>query len=252
MKLNRFVALAMIAFLAIGAMGFVSTRSFAKAAVTGLQQVQAKQADQNKPSLDINGGEDPSTGPDTDTIQEQVGDQVGGQVEDGQPDGVETPGNSSGSSTNQSAPQGMSSASGAAALANPTGSLTLVNAVKAQPVSQGQNSQPEGTETPGTNVGPDEQNPKYSSSIVLDQALTDGMSEADEAATLADQAKISVEQAKAAALAANSGTAVVKAELGDENGALIYSVELSNGSDVKVDAGNGAILQTDTGGDNEG
>ena len=78
------------------------------------------------------------------------------------------------------------------------------------------------------------------------------MSEAGEAAALAGQAKISVEEAKAAALAANPGATVVKAELDNENGALVYSIELSNGSDVKVDAGNGAILHTETGGDNEG
>jgi uncharacterized membrane protein YkoI len=34
--------------------------------------------------------------------------------------------------------------------------------------------------------------------------------------------------------------------------ALVYSVELSTGADVKVDAGNGAILHTDSGADNEG
>lgn len=246
MKLNRFVAMAMISLLAIGAMGLVSTRSFAK---TTTAQPQQAQVTSNDPGNESDGViEKASAGSDTDNIQEQVG----GQVEDGQTDGVETPGNSSGSSSNQSAPQGMSPASSAAALANSAGSITLVKAVNAQSVTQGQNSQPEGAETPGTNVGPDEQNPKYSSSIVLDQALTDGMSEADEAATLLGQAKISVEQAKAVALAANPGTTVVKADLGDENGALVYSVELSNGSDVKVDAGNGAILHTDTGGDNEG
>jgi len=31
----------------------------------------------------------------------------------------------------------------------------------------------------------------------------------------------------------------------NENGALVYSVELSNGLDVKVDAGNGTILSTE-------
>lgn len=98
----------------------------------------------------------------------------------------------------------------------------------------------------------DEQDPKYSSSITVDDAAMEGMSEADEAAALASLAKISVEEAKSAALAAYPGTTVVKAELENENGALVYSVELSNGSDVKVDAGNAAILHTDLGEADEG
>jgi uncharacterized membrane protein YkoI len=38
---------------------------------------------------------------------------------------------------------------------------------------------------------------------------------------------------------------VVKAGLDDENGAIVYSVELSTGADVKVDAQSGAIVGTD-------
>jgi hypothetical protein len=56
---------------------------------------------------------------------------------------------------------------------------------------------------------------------------------------------ITADQAKAAALAANPGTTATKVELDDENGCLVYSVELSNGLDVKVDAGNGDILSTE-------
>ena len=44
----------------------------------------------------------------------------------------------------------------------------------------------------------------------------------------------------------------LKVELDNENGALVYSVELSNGMDVKVDAGNAAVLYTDSDVDNEG
>lgn len=78
-----------------------------------------------------------------------------------------------------------------------------------------------------------------------------GLSEADESAALASQAKISVDQAKSAALAANPGTTVVKAELGDENGTITYSVELDNGADVKVDANTGAVLSTEAAGGEE-
>jgi uncharacterized membrane protein YkoI len=77
-------------------------------------------------------------------------------------------------------------------------------------------------------------------------------SEADEAATLQGKATISAADAEAAALAANPGATVVKTELDNENGVLVYSVELTNGADVKVDAGNGSILSTDSGADSEG
>lgn len=64
--------------------------------------------------------------------------------------------------------------------------------------------------------------------------------------TAGEQATISQTEAEAAALAGQpDGTTVVKTELDDENGCLVYSVELSNGLDVKVDAGNGAILHTE-------
>jgi len=94
-------------------------------------------------------------------------------------------------------------------------------------------------------TGPDEQLPSYDSSIRVDDAQYEGTSEADEAAALAGLATITPEQAKAAALEANPGATVVKVELDNENGALVYSVELSNGLDVKVDAGNGDILSTE-------
>jgi len=93
------------------------------------------------------------------------------------------------------------------------------------------------------------QDPSYSGSIAEDQQVTGGMSEADEAAALQGQAKITAADAEAAALAANPGAKVVKSELDNENGVLVYSVELDNGMDVKVDAGNGAVLYADQGQD---
>lgn len=89
------------------------------------------------------------------------------------------------------------------------------------------------------------QDPSYSGSIAVDEKTTDGMSETDESAALQGQAKISQADAEAAALAGNPGTKVVKSELDNENGSLVYSVELDNGLEVVVDAGNGAILATD-------
>jgi uncharacterized membrane protein YkoI len=94
----------------------------------------------------------------------------------------------------------------------------------------------------------DEQQPQYTGSITVNEAQYKGMSEADEAAGLQAQAKISAADAEKVALVANADTTVVKTELGNENGVLVYSVELSNGMDVKVDAGNGKVLHTEQAG----
>lgn len=102
-----------------------------------------------------------------------------------------------------------------------------------------------------TDVDTNEQSPVYTSSIVVDDTQNEGLSEADESTALADMATITPEQAKNSALTANPGTTVVKIELDNENGAVVYSVELDNGMDVKVDAGNGDILYTDNNSDFE-
>lgn len=96
--------------------------------------------------------------------------------------------------------------------------------------------------------GPDEQTPYYTGSITVDQAQFEGVSEADETATLQKMATISPDQAKAVVTTANPGLTVMKVELDNENGVLVYSVELSNGLDVKVDAGNAMILHTEQAG----
>jgi uncharacterized membrane protein YkoI len=90
--------------------------------------------------------------------------------------------------------------------------------------------------------GPDQQEPLYGGSIAVDQAQQEDTSEADEAAALQGMATISPEEAKAAAAAANAGTTAVMVELDNENGVLVYSVQMSNGLDVKVDAGNGQVV----------
>lgn len=68
----------------------------------------------------------------------------------------------------------------------------------------------------------------------------DGLSEEAEAKALASLAKISKSEAEAAAEAAVGGNAS-ETELGNENGALVYEVEIGN-QEVKVDAGNGKVL----------
>jgi len=95
------------------------------------------------------------------------------------------------------------------------------------------------------------QDPSYSASITVNQGQNDGMSEKDEAANLQKQAIVTPAEAEAAALAANPGATVVKTELDNENGALVYSVELGSGLDVKVDAANAAILHTEQAGNDQ-
>ena len=70
----------------------------------------------------------------------------------------------------------------------------------------------------------------------------------DEAA-LAGMAKISLDSALKEALKAAPGT-VLKAGLENENGFLVYAVEIANADrqiiGVKVDAGNGKVLKVET------
>ena len=61
---------------------------------------------------------------------------------------------------------------------------------------------------------------------------------------LTSLAKIPAERAMAAALDAYPGSRVRALVLENENGCLVYSVLLSNGLEVKVDAGNGQVLRS--------
>ncbi len=125
---------------------------------------------------------------------------------------------------------------------------TQHNSLPIQTVAQGPNNDSavgKVEEQAGDQNQVDEQQPQHTGSITVDETQYKGMSEADEAATLQSKATISAADAEAAALAANPGTTVIKTELGNENGFLVYGVELSKGKDVKVDAGNGQILYTE-------
>ncbi|MBI5587355.1 MAG: PepSY domain-containing protein [Deltaproteobacteria bacterium] len=78
----------------------------------------------------------------------------------------------------------------------------------------------------------------------------------EDEAGLAGMAKISLDSAVNAALQAVPGKAL-KAELENENGYLVYGVEIAKAdhqiADVKVDAGDGKVLKIDTDQkDNEG
>jgi uncharacterized membrane protein YkoI len=61
---------------------------------------------------------------------------------------------------------------------------------------------------------------------------------------------ITADEAQAAAIAYHPGT-VVKTELDDENGQLVYSVEFEGGADVKVDAMTGSVLGLENSTDGE-
>ncbi|MCK9377605.1 MAG: PepSY domain-containing protein [Syntrophobacterales bacterium] len=67
-----------------------------------------------------------------------------------------------------------------------------------------------------------------------------------EPADLSALAKIKAGDAMAAAKKAFPDIAVKKVELDNENGCLVYSLELRNGGEVLVDAGNGSILRQES------
>ena len=73
-----------------------------------------------------------------------------------------------------------------------------------------------------------------------------------ESAALASQSKISADQANAAALARFPGATVKKTELDNENGKVVYSVQLTDsagtGQDVKVDATTGTVVTSEADG----
>ncbi len=103
-----------------------------------------------------------------------------------------------------------------------------------------------------------EKNPvDYISSIHIadsgnDQTL--GISEVQESAQLSLLTKITADQAKNLALQEKAGS-VNKISLENENGNVVYSVEISNNAgvfDVKVDAGNGKVLKIESGTEGKG
>lgn len=87
--------------------------------------------------------------------------------------------------------------------------------------------------TVGAATGQGGQFPRYECSIKVPEP---------EPANLAALAKITANQAMAAAQAAYPGAQVKKVELENENGCLVYAVELSNGLELKVDAGTGKVV----------
>lgn len=63
-----------------------------------------------------------------------------------------------------------------------------------------------------------------------------------EPTNLSPLAKITADQAMTAARAAYPGSRVQRVELQNDNGCLVYGVSLSNGLEIKVDAGIGVVI----------
>lgn len=105
----------------------------------------------------------------------------------------------------------------------------------------------------------EQQDPSFTGSVPAPQDGKDDESESKdgesaEAKALEGLATISADDATAEALAEVPGTAG-NVELGDENGFVVYSVEVTGAdgtvTDVKVDAGNGKVLAQETGEESE-
>ena len=103
MKINKIIALAAIAVMAIGAMGFITTRTHAQSGITPAPQVQVTEAPDNEQAV----------GPDTDNVEEQVGDQ---NAQDTTADSANEPIEANSSDGQDLAPSGTPSISSDAAL----------------------------------------------------------------------------------------------------------------------------------------
>lgn len=110
--------------------------------------------------------------------------------------------------------------------------------------------QPEGTEQP---EGAEQREPSLNGSVPVQEVA--GENEKQASARLSAQAKITQQEAEQAALVAVPGT-VSGSELGDENGSLVWQVDVvkadSSQVEVKVDAGNGKVLAQEAGDQSEG
>ena len=97
------------------------------------------------------------------------------------------------------------------------------------------------TSEPAASASPE--GPAFAASIVIPE--DESLSEADEAALLASLATVTPDEATAAALAETPGV-VSSVQLDLEEGAVVYSVLVTNEAgetvDVKVDAGNATVL----------
>lgn len=103
MKINKFFAMAVIALMAIGAMGFITTRTHAQTGTLPAPQVQVTEAPDNEQNV----------GSDTDNVEEQVGDQV---AQDTTVDSASEPVEANNSESQDAVPTGTPGISADAAL----------------------------------------------------------------------------------------------------------------------------------------
>ncbi len=105
-----------------------------------------------------------------------------------------------------------------------------------------------------TDNGTEVQEPAYTGSV---QAPADdgSLSEAEDATRLEGSATITADQAAAAAAVVVPGN-VQQVELESENGSIVYSVDVvdksGNETEVKVDAGDGTVLEQESGDEKTG
>ena len=217
MKIPKLIALAVITLMAVGAMGSASTQVLAQSTKPIARQPQSVQA------------ADPETvaGPDLDQVQEQVGNQVGPDVAaDANGAASKAPARVSQSADPSSAPAIRTASSPAAGKAFPK--LTASVTSNSPGGQAGTETSPEVKGETGEAPGIESQDPAPSGTPA-----------------------ISADAALKAAQGSLKSTAPGTATLDDENGKLIYSVDL-NGSEVKVDAMTGTVLGVDQAGVDQG
>lgn len=126
---------------------------------------------------------------------------------------------------------------------NPVVSISAQSDLCAQDQADGTEI-PSATDTDNIDLQCGDQNTPDSGQEAVEAKSADGQ----DAAPTGTPAITAEAAQKAAESYLNAGTAV-KVQLDDENGKLVYSVEFSNSTDVKVDAMTGSVLGADTGQD---
>ena len=102
------------------------------------------------------------------------------------------------------------------------------------------------TSTPATEAPDTQENDKKVADVPDSGVSDEGETETQDDAIALPAGSISEAVATKIALDANRGTTVTGFETEYEDGIVIYSVSLSNGTDVEIDPTKGTILKTET------
>jgi uncharacterized membrane protein YkoI len=146
---------------------------------------------------------------------------------------------------------------GGAFAKHPRSQPTVLAAAERQGQGGAENETENGVKNEQEGEDGKEENPRYTGSIQVSEDRP-GQSEEAEAAALQSQARITADQARAAALDRFAGATVRSVVLENENGSLVYGLRITDkagkGQDVKVDAGNAKVLHVEADGseDHEG